>query len=473
MNPIQPTSRLHERLPKHLAERTRVLSDHDPSGEFVLYWLRTAQRAHDNPALDAALAAADQLGLPVFVYHALSERYPHASDRHHTFILEGALDVQAELKDRGVGTAFHLERPGHRGAHLVTLAQRAALVVTEDLPVPPLVKWTRRLHERVQTPVWVVDTACILPMMFVQEPVDRAFIFRKKYDARRKKQLRAGWSDHPVKQPAFIPSDLPYEPVNLASQSTAELVAQCSIDHSVSPITATRGGTQAGYARWEAFCSGGGLEHYAARRNSPYVDSVSRLSAYLHYGMISPFHLAEQARQMGGKGPEKWLDELLIWRELAHAWCAFQADVHSMEVLPDWALKTLRAHQGDTRHATYTDEQLHQAQTGDRLWDACQRSLLRHGELHNNVRMTWGKQVVQWAASPEQARRLLVELNNRYALDGRDPNSYGGLYWCLGLFDRPFKPEQPILGTVRGRSSAAHEQRIDIEAYEAWVDRLV
>ena len=434
--------------------------------------MRTALRAHENPALDAALRAGEALGIPVFVYQGLSERYPHASDRHHTFILEGARDAQRQLRERGIGTAFHLERPHHRGAHLVNLGERAALVITEDLPVPPLMGWTRRLSERITTPVWVVDTACILPMMLVREPVDRAFIFRKKYDRQRFERVRRGWSDYGGAHPDFIPSDLPFDPIDFNHHSIPELVASCSIDHSVKSVPQLVGGSEAGYARWNAFRNGG-LSSYAARRNSPELDGVSRLSPYLHYGMVSPFRLATQARAHGGKGAEKWLDELLIWRELAHAWCAFQADVHSIDVLPDWALQTLRAHQGDTRHATFSDDELHQARTGDRLWDACQRSLVKHGELHNNVRMTWGKQIVQWAASPEEARRLLVELNNKYALDGRDPNSYGGLYWCLGLFDRPFKPPQPILGTVRGRSTASQEHRIDIDAYEAWVDRLV
>ena len=456
-------------LPSKVGSRRSLLHE-PPCGAQAQH--TAALRAHDNPALDAALAAGDELGVPVFVYHGLSERYPHASDRHHTFILEGARDVQEQLVARGLGTAFHLERPGQEGDHLVTLGALAALIVTEDLPVPPLTGWTRRLSERTTTPLWVVDTACILPMMLVREPVDRAFIFRKKYEAQRFDRLRRGWVDRPVTRPEFIPPELPFTPIDFSEQTIASLVAECRIDHEVPSVSQLKGGSSAGYSRWEAF-KAGGLSAYAARRNTPQIDGVSRLSPYLHYGMVSPFRLATEARAYGGKGAQKWLDELLIWRELAHAWCAFQADVHSIDVLPDWALRTLRAHQGDTRHATFSDEQLHQARTGDRLWDACQRSLLRHGELHNNVRMTWGKQIVQWASSPEEARRLLVELNNKYALDGRDPNSYGGLYWCLGLFDRPFKPPQPILGTVRGRSTASQERRIDIEAYEAWVDRLV
>ena len=301
-------------LPPHIAERVRALSAGPCSGAFVLYWLRTAQRAHENPALDAALAAGDALGLPVFVYHALSERYPYASDRHHTFILEGARDVQQALGARGVGTAFHLERPGHRGPHLRTLAERAALVVTEDLPVPPLTVWTARLRDAVQTPVWAVDTACVLPMLQVRPGIDRAYTFRDRTARARDERIDAGWADHPVAQPHFVPQDLPFDPVDLASADIPALVADCAIDHTIGPVPHTRGGTRAGEARWAAFRDGGGLDAYARTRNAPHRDGVSRLSAYLHYGMVSPFTVAREARDHGGKC-EKWLDELLVWRE--------------------------------------------------------------------------------------------------------------------------------------------------------------
>ncbi|MEC7946305.1 MAG: FAD-dependent oxidoreductase [Myxococcota bacterium] len=458
-------------LPHHLAERVRPLSAGACEGAFILYWLRTAQRAHDNPALDAALAAGDALGLPVFVYHALSERYPYASDRHHTFILEGARDVHRALRARGVGAAFHLERPGHRGPHLRTLAERAALVLTEDLPVPPLTTWTARLRDAVDTPVWAVDTACVLPMLQVPPGIDRAYAFRERTAAARDRRIDAGWTDHPVTRPDFTPDDLPFTPVDLDAADIATLVAACEIDHTVGPVPHTRGGTVAGQARWAAFRDGGGLDAYARTRNAPHRDGVSRLSAYLHYGMVSPLRLAQDARDHGGKGAAKWIDELLVWRELAHVWCSEQADLHTTAVLPGWARATLQRHASDPRPARFDDETLARGATGDALWDACQRSLLVHGELHNNVRMTWGKQIVGWSTSAEEARSRLVDLNHRYALDGRDPNSYGGLYWCLGLFDRPFRPGRPVTGELRSRDTAVQARRIALPAYRDHVRR--
>ena len=462
---------LLSRLPPHLSERVRPLSGGDCDGAFVLYWLRTAQRAHDNPALDAALAAGDVLGRPVFVYQGLSERYPFASDRHHTFILEGARDLHPALRERGVGAAFHLERPGHRGPHLRTLATRAALVVTEDLPVPPLTAWTARLRDAVPTPVWAVDTACVLPMLRVPPGIDRAFAFRERTAAERARRVDAGWTDHPVARPGFVPAGLPFAPLDLDTADIPSLVATCEIDHTVAPVPHTRGGTAAGQSRWAAFRDGGGLDAYARTRGAPHRGGGSRMSAYLHHGMVSPHQLARDARDHGGEGAARWSDELLVWRELAHAWCSEQADLHTLAVLPGWARATLQRHASDPRPTQFDDETLGRGVTGDALWDACQRSLVVHGELHNSVRMTWGKQLVAWSASPEQARARLVDLNHRWALDGRDPCSYAGLYGCLGLFDRPFRPGRPVLGELRPRDTAGHAKRIALPAYRTHVRR--
>ena len=174
---------------------------------------------------------------------------------------------------------------------------------------------------------------------------------------------------------------------------------------------------------------------------------------------------------MDGPGAEKFLDELIVWRELAHNLCFHRhREVESLAVLPEWAQQTLTDHASDPRDVL-SWETLARGTTGDRLWDLCQASLVRHGELHNNVRMTWGKAIVAWAGSTERALELLLDLNHRYALDGADPNSYGGLLWCLGLFDRPFTPPRPPLGTVRSRPTDSHAERFDMERYAAKVLR--
>lgn len=452
-------------LPPHLAERTRRIGTRveNEAGQFVLYWMRTAVRGHENPALDVALLLANARRLPLLVYHAVSERYPYASDRHHTFILQGARDVARELAARGIPYVLHVERPLHRGAHLRDLTERALAVVTEDFPLDPLREWTQVLAERAL--VAAVDTACVVPMKVVGRAYDRAFAFE-----RATKALRAGRLDAPSGDvdPAFAmkPPELPFESVDAERMNVPELVAMAEIDHSVGPVAHTRGGSVAGYARFAAFVATA-LGDYHRTRNDPLALSASRMSAYLHYGHVSPMRIARAAAEVGGPGAEKYLDELLTWRELAYAFSAFSPAVSTLDALAGWARATLSSHASDARSMTPSWEALARGRTGDALWDAAQASLRIHGELHNNVRMTWGKALLEWTRDPQAALAMLIDLNHRYALDGRDPASYGGILWCLGQFDRPFSPELPILGTVRPRETSAHERRLDVAAYGA------
>jgi predicted NAD/FAD-dependent oxidoreductase len=343
-------------------------------------------------------------------------------------------------------------------------------VVTEHMPVPPLAQWTDALVRGTATPVWAVDTSCVVPMPLVPRAFDRAFAYKNATAKLRKERLDRPWVDVAPEQPlADVP--LPFTPIDPRTADLAALVAECQIDHAVGPIADTRGGSVAGLARWRSFVDGGALARYADRRNdAARADGVSRMSPYLHYGMVSPFALAREAAARPGAGPEKWLDELLVWRELAYAFCHHTPDIESMRAVPSWAAATLAAHATDARDRLPW-EALARAETGNALWDAAQRSLLRHGELHNNLRMTWGKALIEWSADAAEALTRLIDLNHRYALDGRDPSSYGGLLWCLGQFDRPFAPEQPVLGSVRPRPLREHASRLDVTRYSAHIAR--
>lgn len=448
-------------LPEYLSERCRVAHP----GRFtetggILYWMCTAVRAEENPALDVAIVLAHETRRPLLVYHALSEQYPFASDRHHTFILEAARDVQQMLLARGIPYVFHLERPGSRGDHLRTLANQAAVVITEDMPVAPPASFLAGLASRTETAIIAVDTACVCPMQLVGRAWDRAFQFREAVSRLHHERLLRPWPVLAEHSAAWEPRVLPFTPLDLSSASIPDLVGDCRIDHAVGPVLDTHGGTTAGMARWNTFRQQG-LRHYADRRNNPLEDGVSRMSAWLHYGMVSPLRIAREAAELKHDGASKYLDELLIWRELAWCFCRYRSDFGNWSAIPRWAQQTLLQHAGDPRPALYTWEQLAAGETRDPLWNAAQKSLRIHGELHNNVRMTWGKALLQWTADPRKALQLIIDLNHRYALDGRDPASYGGILWCLGQFDRPFTPEQPVLGTVRPRPTSEHARRLD------------
>ena len=458
-----------EGLPEHVAERARVLRrDGASGGDAVVYWMRFALRGHDNPALDAARHLASARGLPLQVVQVVHAADRFASDRLHRFVLEGARDVAAELEAMGIAYACHVERAGHDQPVLAPLAARAAVVVSEDMPTPDARAELALLGETV--PLVLVDTACTLPMRASGGVPDRAFRFRKRTASARAARLAAGWPDDAPLPAAAAPASLPFEPVDPAGD-LGELIAAAPIDHTVGPVADTPGGSRAGYARWADFRDRR-LARYARDRNdATRRDAVSRLSPYLHYGMVSPLRIAREAEAAGGDGASKFLDELLVWREMAHVWCFHTDDIETLAALPDWARATLDAHRDDVRDAVFDWETLARGRTGDLLWDAAQTSLLVHGELHNNLRMTWGKALVPWAATPERALENLVDLNHRYALDGRDPNSHGGLLWCLGLFDRPFPPGEPVTGTLRGRSTARHAERLDLARYVRGVER--
>lgn len=482
-------------LPPHLAERVRWYRGPLPSptaastgavkpprgttkpepadrftGDFVLYWMHHAVRGHENPSLDVAIRFANDLGLPLLVYHALCEQYPYASDRHHAFILQGARDVQRELNDLGVAYRFHLQREGHRGAHLRDLARRAAVLVSDEMPVGPIVGWLGRLATMCTAPILCVDSSCVVPLPLIDRAYTRAFEYRKATADLYSARLNRPYPVQPVDCQPFCGS-LPFEPLDLQDADLAALIGSCQIDHSIAAVSDTPGGSRSGYARWTAFRDERLKKYSRCRNDAADHGGVSRMSGYLHFGMVSPFRIAREA---AGAGAEKFLDELLIWRELAFHFCHHVGEqIDSLDAIPDWARQTLAAHASDCRESIFPWETLSRGVTGQPLWDLCQQSLLRHGELHNNVRMTWGKALIGWATSPAQALHLAIDLNHRYALDGRDPSSYGGLLWCFGQFDRRFEPERSVLGTVRPRPIESHMRRIDLAKYRSVVTRPI
>jgi photolyase PhrII len=433
-----------------------------------MYWMRVAARATQNPALDVALTAARELKLPIFVYHAVSQRYRYASDRLHTFLLEGAVDVQAALTARGIGYVMPPPQSLTSGNDVLKqLVQKAALVVTDFMPVQPLLRWDAAVA--TQVPLWRVDASCLAPLWQVPGRHDRAFAFRKKAEPLWQQALAHPWVDVEPTGPAFLP-ELPFVPVDWRQTQVRDVVAGCDVDHTVAPVFDTPGGTTAATERWQQFAAGK-LGAYAKNRNDPNRMGESRLSPYLHLGHISPFRVAQDCAAHRTDGASKYLDELLTWRELAWHLCLHQPMHESVEALPAWARQTLRAHEGDPRIELPSYEQLARAQTSDPLWNAAQRSLLTQGHLHNNVRMTWGKAFLGWTRNVSDALALAIDLNHRFALDGRDPASYGGILWCFGALDRPFAPELPITGTVRPRPTKEHARRLDVAEYERQVHR--
>ena len=439
-------------------------------GEFVLYWMQSAQRADWNPALEYAIAQANALRLPLLVYHGLRHDYPWDSDRLHSFILEGVVDLQAGFEARGIQYAFFLDHRSVDGAAwteggpLVRLAGRAALVVTDFSPTFIFPRQLRALRRKTATPVIAVDGCGVVPLQAVSRQHSTARGIRTELMRLLPHHLWPIASGEPrVRRPI----DLPFEPTRPTRASIAALVAGCDIDHAVPPSPAFTGGTLAARVRLQAFLETG-LPRYADARNDPNEpDATSRLSPWLHFGHISAQEVLLAARDAGPEPQfQRFLDETLVWRELAHNFCHHDPRHRTADAIPPWAREQLAMHEADPRPVLYADAELEEARTHDELWNAAQRAYLRDGFMHNYMRMLWGKAVLAWTPNAAACLRVLEHLNNKYALDGRDANSYAGIMWIFGKFDRPFY-RRPIYGTVRYPSLKAAAEKFDVRRYVA------
>ncbi len=431
------------------------------SGEFVLYWMQMTQRAHDNFALNFAIERANERGLPVLAVFRLRDDYPWASDRFHAFILQGLDGMEEAMAERGVEWALlHEAAPDERSA-LAALVGRAALVVTDYFPTFIAPRQLRELRTRTATPIIAVDSATVVPVGYHDREHATARGFRPLVEEALPHYLR------PVDNAATarVRRRVGVEGIRVPAAEIPAFVAGCRVDHGVG-IVETRGGTAAGRERLAHFLRHG-LHRYVEDRGDPTVDATSRLSPYLHFGQLSPQEILLAAREAGpGDQYLKFQDELLTWRELAFNFVHWNRRHRTVEAIPPWARRELAEHERDERASLYGERELARAATGDELWNACQRAYLRDGFMHNYLRMLWGKAVIGWTPGAAVALRVLEELNNRYALDGRDPCSYGGILWVFGKFDRPFY-RRAVYGTVRYMSLRAAAGKFDVAAYLA------
>jgi deoxyribodipyrimidine photo-lyase len=454
-------------------ERTTVLQagERNPKARYVLYWMQVFKRASHNQALNAAIRLANELKLPLVVYEGLKYYYPWANDRIHTFILEGVNEKRAEFARRGIRYLFYLQRDARDPKNTVArLAKEAAAIVTDDFPCFIVPEHNRRICEQVSIPVYAVDANGVIPLSALTKEEWAARTIRPKIKRLLPERIE------PVPNAALtvrhprLRVDCPETKFNDAE--IPRLVAECDIDHTVPPSPLYRGGSQAGRERLRLFVRQI-LPHYDNLRNEPSVDGTSRLSAYLHFGFLSVQEIAAAVQQAKAPAPAKaaYLEELMIRRELSFNLTRFNPNYDSLEALPPWVQTTMREHRDDQRE-TVAEAKIEAAETYDELWNATERELVQTGALHNYVRMLWGKKIMEWRATYEQSFTLMEHLNNKYALDGRDPNSYAGILWCFGKHDRAWGPERPIFGKMRYMASPSMTRKIDAKAYIAWTKSL-
>ena len=441
-----------------------------PDGEYILYWMQTSQRFEDNWALRLATREADRVGKPLLIHHGLDPHYEHASARFHTFVMQGARELARRADALGLTYRFSLRRRiGDDNRVIDRLASQAAVVITDLFPTAGVAERSARVAERVNCRMVAVDSVGAVPAASFHKEEYAARTIRPKLAKLLDLSLEPV-EDRPPRRRVSdaVLASLGVDWLDIAQCDIGGEVAQCEIDHRIAAVPTT-GGLTAARERLESFIDTA-LPSYSARRRNPSdTEGSSRLSPYLHFGMISPAEIMTAVRAAAVPvESDAFLNEMLTWRELSLNFCLRNPAYATLAALPDWVHRSMRTHAGDAREVTYTLEQLERAETHDAIWNAGQRELVETGQMHNVVRMLWGKSVLTWAPTYEDALQWLIHLNNKYGLDGRDPNSFAGIQWCFGKFDRPFA-ERPVWGTIRPMSLVRAQTKYDMGGYlERW-----
>lgn len=441
-----------------MIQETRIstLSNHPVAdGDYVLYWMQAAQRASCNHALEYAIAAANALRQPVVVCFGLTERYPEANLRHYAFMLEGLVDVAQQLRRRRIQLVV---RQGEPAQVAIEMAGRASLVVADVGYFPFQKAWRQQVARGVPRRVVQVESEVVVPVEVVSDKEEWA---ARTIRPRIHRHLREYLV--PLAETKPLRSSLDLHLPGLDISNPRAVLAHLRLDRTVAPSAQFRGGTGEARRRFAEFLDQR-LPRYHELRSEPGLNWVSHMSPYLHFGQISPLELTLAASEQPGPGAEAFLEELVVRRELSMNFVHYNGAYHNFACLPDWAQRTLRQHQRDRRARTYTLEELEAGATEDPYWNAAQMEMVLTGKMHNYMRMYWGKKVIEWTEDPQEAYQHLVYLNNKYELDGRDPNSYAGIAWCFGKHDRPWA-ERPIFGTVRYMSATGLERKFDMQAY--------
>lgn len=476
------------------AARLRSLNrgDINSAGEYILYWMTSARRVKYNYGLQRAAEVARGLGRPLVVLEALRVAYPWASRRLHAFVIQGMAD---NLRAMGDSQAFYypyLEpAPGAGKGLLASLAQKACTVIADEFPCFFFPRMLEAAAHQVAVRMEAVDSCGLLPMASTPHPFHRALDLRRFLQRNLAGHLEAfpqarPLSPGPPPTPRLPASVFRRWPPVSAEELTrpAALLERLPIGQGVSTVSLL-GGSGAASARLREFVSQR-LAGYADQKRRPPEQVGSGLSPYLHFGHISPHEVFIRVAEHEGWAPhllnpnargarqgfwgmsagaEAFLDQLITWRELNYIFCHHRPDYDRYQSLPAWAQATLEQHASDPRPYVYRAQELMSAATHDPVWNAAQRQLLTQGTVANYLRMLWGKKILEWSPDPRQALEVMIEMNNLLALDGRDPNSYGGIFWCLGRFDRPWGPERPIFGKVRYMSSANTLVKLKLNSY--------
>ena len=437
---------------------------HDPQGRCVVYWMQRTQRGRDNAALDVAVRVGNELQKPVVTFLAPVPFYPRANLRHYGFLLQGIHDLSQDLTRRGVGLVLRTF-PDHS---LIKFCEqvRPVLVVGDENPMREPEQWRIKVARELRVPLWTVDGDVIVPSRLLGKEHYAARTIRPRLHELLPQFLIAQKT---------IKAQVPWvRPRGLHSLSPGDdFISGWKLDRTASGLREMQGGSKEAWRKLRHFIQHR-LETYPKARNHPELEGTSGLSPYLHFGHIGPLTvaLAVEAASAPRGAKQAFLEQLIVRRELAINFVRFNPSYDSFECQEAWAGRSAARHANDPRPVLYDEEQLESAATHDPLWNAAQKQMVLTGWMHNYMRMYWAKKILEWSPSVAVAYRRAVELNDRYELDGRDPNGYAGIAWAMvGKHDRPWF-ERPVFGQIRSMAYASTSKKFDSQAYIAQITRI-
>ena len=434
----------------------------DRKGKCVVYWMQRAQRGRDNHAVNIAVEIANELSLPLVVYFAGISNFPHANLRHYVFLNQGLPDIEEDLAKRNI--TFLMRKAPHESHEKLLADVEAAFLIGDENPMREPERWRQQLASKITIPFWTVDTDVVVPSKLMEKAQYGAYTIRPRLYRLLPEYLRPYENPdakHAWKRPEGFHADSVHEDMTRDWKD---------FDRSVGPVEAWKGGMHAGLVHLQHF-TGKLLSEYEVQRNHPEVDGTSSMSPYLHYGHVGPQTIALAVDEAVKANPtlksarDSYFNELIAWRELAINFVRYQPNYDSADCAEEWAKRTIADHARDERDHLYTLEQLEGAQTYDDLWNAAQIQMVRHGWMHNYLRMYWGKKILEWTPDAQTAMKYTIYLNDRYFLDGRDPNGYAGIAWAIvGKFDRAWN-SRSVFGKIRYMSGASTGRKFNSKLY--------
>ena len=425
--------------------------------KYVLYWMQSSQRTEYNFSLTYAILKANKLNKPLIAFFGITPAYPKANLRHYQFMLEGLKEVNDSLEEIGVKMIIQEKSP-EKG--VVDLAKDSCLIVVDKGYLNIIKQWHKFAAEKVECPLIQVEDNVVVPVEEVSGKEEySAATIRPKIMKKRQSYLTKLSKTKPVR------NSINLEFASLDLEDYEEFISDRNMDNSVEKVRYFKGGSSKAIEHLENFIENR-LSDYPELKNDPNADCLSNLSPYLHFGQISPVYISLKILDspVSEAAKEAYLEELIVRRELAVNYVNFNQNYDSFDGLPEWAKRTLLSHKKDPREYLYSLEELENAKTHDPYWNAAQDEMRVTGKMHGYMRMYWGKKLIEWTNSPETAFKIALLLNDKYELDGRDPNGYAGVAWCFGKHDRPWK-ERPIFGIVRYMTSDGLRRKFDADKY--------